>query len=412
MQLPAMWRVIQINFFTTFIFVLRACACLFVIVIGGCGIGGIIPDSDLSNVESGSRSTYIGAAVSFSNLEPDTSSSSQFTVSDTKDSGFALTLGRDLSRRVSLEARLGQLGTAELTPNASVDYSFAGVSGVYYPLGDEYLINRREGFLPFVRGGINYLIHDSSVELDQEDNFQVEAGVGVDFTFTNRLGVRAEINFHDVDAQAAHFGVIYRFSDIRDNYTPPESDSQIRVNPEVRVPPSTGQRTPNARVTRPPVRLPKAGQQPQPIPQTLPDVITVPKVVQEVETEVGIEVEQPITRSPVPLLKSGVLQGVRFASSSALLDIQSRNVLDQLATEIQQNPSLRLELQSHTDGARGADYALDLSRARVSQVGRYLISRGVSVQQLSARAYGNRRPLLTDIANVGNNRLELEILQR
>jgi len=424
MQLIAMRRVFPKITDTLAIFPLRVCICLFFVLIAGCGISDIIPDSDALDADGGgSRSTYVGAAVSFSNLEPDASDSTQFSVSDTKDSGFGFTLGRDYSSRLSFEARLGQLGSATLSPVATVDYAFAGVSGVYYPLGDEYLINRREGLLPFVRGGINYLIHDASVFLDQEDNFQLVAGVGVDFTFTQRLGVRAELNFHDVDALAAHFGVLYRFSDIRDNYTPPDSNTQVIANPEVRLPRPSGQRSSDVRLTRPPVRLPNAGEQSQSIPQRLPEIVTVPEVVAEVASDVAPEplpqvvpnVSRPISRTqspPVSVLRSGVLKGVRFATASAILDIRSRNVLDQLAVELRQNPTVRVELQSHTDGVRGADFAIKLSRARVSQVGRYLLSRAVSANQLSARAFGSRRPLFSDITAVGNNRLELQLLTR
>ncbi len=420
MQLIAMRRVFPKITDTLAIFPLRVCICLFFVLIAGCGISDIIPDSDALDADGGgSRSTYVGAAVSFSNLEPDASDSTQFSVSDTKDSGFGFTLGRDYSPRLSFEARLGQLGAATLSPVATVDYAFAGVSGVYYPLGDEYLINRREGLLPFVRGGINYLIHDASVSLDQEDNFQLVAGVGVDFTFTQRLGVRAELNFHDVDALAAHFGVLYRFSDIRDNYTPPESNTQVIANPEVRLPRPSGQRSSDVRLTRPPVRLPNSGEQSQSIPRRLPGIVTVPEVASDVAreplTQVVPNASRPISRTqspPVSVLRSGVLKGVRFATASAILDTRSRNVLDQLAVELRQNPTVRVELQSHTDGVRNADFAIKLSRARVSQVGRYLLSRAVSPNQISARAFGSRRPLFSDIKAVGNNRLELQLLTR
>ena len=144
------------------------------------------------------------------------------------------------------------------------------------------------------------MIHDSSVSLDQEDNFQLVAGIGVDFTFTPRLGLRAELNFHDVDAQAVHFGLVYRFSDIRDNYTPPESNTQVIAKPEVRIPRPTGQRSGDVRLTRPPVRIPNADEQTQTNPQRLPEVVTVPEVVSEVESDVAPEVAPQVVPEIVP----------------------------------------------------------------------------------------------------------------
>jgi len=106
---------------------------------------------------------------------------------------------------------------------------------------------------------------------------------------------------------------------------------------------------------------------------------------------------------------NGVLKGVRFSPSSALLNATARSELDRLVNELAQNPNVMIELYAHTDGARGPDFALQLARARVTQVGRYLINKGVSPRRLQARAFGSSRPVSNDPAAEVNNRIELVI---
>lgn len=66
-------------------------------------------------------------------------------------------------------------------------------------------------------------------------------------------------------------------------------------------------------------------------------------------------------------------------------------VLDKLADFLQQNPTLIIELGSHTD-SRGKDaYNQDLSTRRAASAVRYLIQKGVSDSRLQSRGYGETR---------------------
>ena len=66
-------------------------------------------------------------------------------------------------------------------------------------------------------------------------------------------------------------------------------------------------------------------------------------------------------------------------------------VLDSLATMLANNPSLRVELASHTDSQGGDQYNLDLSQRRADSATRYLISKGIASGRLIARGYGETR---------------------
>ncbi len=66
-------------------------------------------------------------------------------------------------------------------------------------------------------------------------------------------------------------------------------------------------------------------------------------------------------------------------------------VLDSLVVLLAENPTLRVELGSHTD-SRGEDpYNLDLSQRRANSAVNYLISKGISSGRLTPRGYGETK---------------------
>ncbi len=375
----------------------------------GCGVFGWIESPTDAGADGGNRGFYASVGGSFSNLEPDTSDSTVFSVVDSNDSGFNTGVGRDLRSRLSAELRLGRLGAAQLSPPESVEYSFVDVSGVYYPLGDTQAVNRREGLLPFVRGGVTRMIHDSTVLLEQEDNFFIIAGLGIDYLFSSNLGVRAEFNLHDTDARAAHFGIVYRFGGRDQNYVPPGAQADDRqtagISRDRNIPES--QTRSESRPTRPPVFRPQSNAPPVTNPtQTTNDSAVIVQTPVERQPQIA-----PIPVQPT-LLSNGVLAGVEFAQSSARLDRQAQQTLSQLASELRRNPTTRIEIQSHTDGSRSPEFAMTLARARVREIGRFLIGQGVPVTQLAARAFGDQRPLVSNPRSPLNNRTEVLVITR
>jgi outer membrane protein OmpA-like peptidoglycan-associated protein/tetratricopeptide (TPR) repeat protein len=113
----------------------------------------------------------------------------------------------------------------------------------------------------------------------------------------------------------------------------------------------------------------------------------------------GIEAEDGdtviITREVV---MERIVKEVEFTINNIYYDLDSANirpdaalVLDSLANILLDNPTLRVELGSHTD-SRGSDpYNLDLSQRRAESAVAYLISNGIDSERLTARGYGETR---------------------
>jgi len=130
----------------------------------------------------------------------------------------------------------------------------------------------------------------------------------------------------------------------------------------------------------------------------------------------------PDTRPNAPVDATGCeigatmeLRGVNFATNSDRLLSGAEHVLDDAATWLRKNPHLIVEVAGHTD-SDGSDAAnLGLSERRAYTVRDYLISRGVSPANLTAKGYGESEPVADNSTPDGkaeNRRVELRILNR
>ncbi|HUW92742.1 MAG TPA: OmpA family protein [Bacteroidales bacterium] len=70
--------------------------------------------------------------------------------------------------------------------------------------------------------------------------------------------------------------------------------------------------------------------------------------------------------------------------------------LDKLVETLNDNPSVTIELMSHTDSRDTEEYNLDLSQKRAQSVVDYLIARGIDRERLTARGYGEASPKVVD----------------
>lgn len=71
---------------------------------------------------------------------------------------------------------------------------------------------------------------------------------------------------------------------------------------------------------------------------------------------------------------------------------RSKNALDSLVTILEDNPTIVIELMSHTDFIGSDKFNLDLSQKRARAVVDYLIARGIASERLVAKGYGETWP--------------------
>ena len=110
-----------------------------------------------------------------------------------------------------------------------------------------------------------------------------------------------------------------------------------------------------------------------------------------------------------------VLRNIFFDFDKATIRPESANELERLIKLLNDNPTLKIELGSHTDSKGSDDYNWKLSENRSKSVVDYLIAKGISTSRLVAKGYGETKPMDTNETDEGrqnNRRTEFKILEK
>lgn len=121
----------------------------------------------------------------------------------------------------------------------------------------------------------------------------------------------------------------------------------------------------------------------------------------------------PITLKKIQAGKNIVLNNIFFDFDKATLRPDSRPELQRVATVLQDNPSMKIEISGHTDNKGSATYNLRLSEARAKAVVDYLISNGIEKSRLQFKGYGFLKPIASNDTEEGrqqNRRTEFKVL--
>lgn len=127
-------------------------------------------------------------------------------------------------------------------------------------------------------------------------------------------------------------------------------------------------------------------------------------------------------------LKLGVCElatGSQWVLKNILYDFDKANIrpdaaviLDNVVSVLKQNPSLRIELSSHTDSRGNDKYNLQLSQRRAEAAVNYLVANGIDKNRLVAKGYGETRltnncgngTTCSDAEHQANRRTEIKVL--
>ncbi len=84
---------------------------------------------------------------------------------------------------------------------------------------------------------------------------------------------------------------------------------------------------------------------------------------------------------------------ITFANDSARFTGDSTSMLDEVAKVLVDRPGLCLLITAHTDNTGSEDANLSLSGNQAQAVRAYLVKKGISVDRLSTRGFGEQKPL-------------------
>jgi OOP family OmpA-OmpF porin len=109
-----------------------------------------------------------------------------------------------------------------------------------------------------------------------------------------------------------------------------------------------------------------------------------------------------------------VLKGVFFDTAKHNIKAKYYPLLNNVADVIKNNPGLSIEIQGHTDSVGSDGYNLGLSNRRATSVKDYLSKKVGNAGALSAKGYGESKPVDTNATAEGkanNRRVQLDVIK-
>lgn len=95
-----------------------------------------------------------------------------------------------------------------------------------------------------------------------------------------------------------------------------------------------------------------------------------------------------VVLDPIVINKSIVIPNIYYDLNRAEIRDDAAEQLDKLVLLLADNPSVKIELSSHTDARSDDDYNQDLSQRRAQSAVDYIVSQGISRDRLVAKGYG------------------------
>ncbi len=105
-------------------------------------------------------------------------------------------------------------------------------------------------------------------------------------------------------------------------------------------------------------------------------------------------------------------QKITFGANNAKLTTASNASLNRIVTIMNENPTLKLKIEGHTDNAGNDDANMKLSEDRAEAVKTYLVSKGISADRITAEGFGETMPIADNGTAAGrtkNRRVEIKV---
>lgn len=125
--------------------------------------------------------------------------------------------------------------------------------------------------------------------------------------------------------------------------------------------------------------------------------------------------EKNIALQPIEVNAAIVLRNIFFDYNKFALKTESQVELDRVVQFLQDNPTVKIQLEGHTDNVGNAADNQRLSEARARAVIAYLNAKGIKLDRLLARGFGSAKPVAdnkTEAGRAQNRRTELKIIAK
>ena len=140
-----------------------------------------------------------------------------------------------------------------------------------------------------------------------------------------------------------------------------------------------------------------------------------PRVEDLIQDVTNVTLDTTIVLEPLILERSIVLDNIYYDLDKAEIRPDAAIELDKLVKILKDNPSIRIELSSHTDARASDAYNDALSQRRAESAVAYIVSQGIAEDRLVAKGYGKRQLIIenaqTEEEHQTNRRTEFKVIE-
>jgi peptidoglycan-associated lipoprotein len=130
-------------------------------------------------------------------------------------------------------------------------------------------------------------------------------------------------------------------------------------------------------------------------------------------TDTTFEIKIPLEK--IVIDKSFVLENIYYDLDKYNIREDAAEELDKLVEILEDNPTIKIELSSHTDTRGEDEYNMRLSQRRAESAVNYIISKGIAPERMVARGYGETQLRITNAVTEEehqvNRRTEFKVLE-
>jgi len=170
-------------------------------------------------------------------------------------------------------------------------------------------------------------------------------------------------------------------------------------------------------------RTPEPKPAPKPAPRPAPKPAPKPVPPKDTDGDGVIDAKDECPGTPAGVKVNAVgcpevgevlitLEGVNFNTNSARIRSESMPTLDNAVRVLNENPSVHVRVEGHTDSRGSAEYNKTLSEKRAASVAAYLTSKGIDGNRLSSIGDGEASPVAPNDSKENmfkNRRVELVV---
>ncbi|MFK7889653.1 MAG: OmpA family protein [Granulosicoccus sp.] len=361
------------------------------------------------------RQAYIGVGVGRASFSTTAEQGADFEVAGESNGSINLSLGRDFYRRFTGELVFADIGDVSLADGSRAEFTDISLSGLFYLIGAK---DRRDGFAAYARAGIGELKVANNPGFERENDVHPLGGIGLEYTLSSGISIRADYILVDSDVEYATLGLLYRIG-VDEPATPVSTTaSVIAESPPADDTLESVDRPAGSLGTAPSISEEPAENSSlagatstdafgQPDTAAIERVESPDAAVELMDT--SRDLIHPCEPDGCALLTDR-FSGVTFQIGSATLTAESIVLLDDVAELMNAHTDLSLRLEAHTDNSGDSAQNLELSKQRALVVYQHLASREITVDRVSARAFGGARPIADNNTPEGrraNRRVDL-----